>query len=580
MEETSNRDSDHGEAWKAFIRSRFDTSNAHGGGRATRVAALDRELATVEKEMAIYLALAKKHRNAGVMSCSLPAEVLTTVFLFASRLSDWQPTKLGGKIDSGWTNLVHVCSLWRQVSLNAAILWSEIPCFGLSRKIALPYLLRSKGLPLALTFNALSLSDYPSGAEEKDIAQDLSTWLCLPICRRVRRLSVQERGGRYEKRSWSSLLEQSMPHIEEISFELVYSYSSWQPVILTPKSLASSRPSKLHELRLKNIFICATSPIWLANLTTLSLIFCSTPNASALPSIARFREMLSRFTALSVLVLENMFPGIDDSGEQDQDALELPDSLATVEFVADSQSSKACLTLLLGLKIPAHAACFINVDGKNVEQSILLRVVTHLQPKDWPVRSIYLSTYSLRVKHDSEWFTPYAIVEKRGEIDESTRYFSYGAHTDQSNPARVRALTPLMNWSNADSLALTSGVISAFTSVPDCLALLSSATLVTTFSLSYNSAAFHILCALADSLDERLRTPALLPKLWGLALYRDPSYDLADNTRLHLALMELLQSRKLSQVPILKLFIVGDLITEEEEARIRELVTVERMGYK
>ncbi|KZV63397.1 hypothetical protein PENSPDRAFT_669712 [Peniophora sp. CONT] len=531
--------------------------------------------------MASYLALAKKHRNAGALGCILPAEVLTTVFLFASMLPDWKPTKLDGTIDAGWTNVAHVCSLWRKVALNAAVLWREIPCFGLAPKAALPYLLRSKGLSLTLTFIAPPLPEFPLSSQEKVVAHDMSTWLCPPISRRVRRLSVQERGYHFNKRSWSSMLEQTMPNLEEVCLDLMYPPrlpSPLEPIILSNKALASSRPAKLHDLRLKNISFCITSPIWLANLKTLSLAFSSTPNTSTLPSVAQFRELLSRFTGLNMLVLENMFPNID-GGDQGLDALELPASLTTVKFVADSQSSSLCLAFVLGVELPAHAACYISIDGKNVEQSALLRAVTHLQPKDRPVQSTYLGAHCVRIKHDSEWFSAYEIVQKREEKNEGTRYFSYGAYTDQSNPARVRALAPLMNWSNTDSLALTSKVTSAFTSVADWHTLLSSATAVTKFSLSYNSAAFHILCALADT-DEEGRHPVLLPKLWGLALYRDPSCDPADHTCLHLALTELLQSRKLCQKPIDTLYIMGDHITEEEEARLRELVTVKRMGTK
>ncbi|KAG6884154.1 hypothetical protein C0993_000878, partial [Termitomyces sp. T159_Od127] len=64
----------------------------------------------------------KRHSNALTITCQLPPEILSAIFLEVQHHEDPYP----GRID--WIERIsHVCSHWRQVALSTASLWSNIP---------------------------------------------------------------------------------------------------------------------------------------------------------------------------------------------------------------------------------------------------------------------------------------------------------------------------------------------------------------------------------------------------------------------------------------------------------------------
>lgn len=108
------------------------------------------------------------HSNESVPSCCLPPETLSQIFLTLAAFA--HPGPWGKYPDTKdycrhWTNVAHVCQLWRTVALNCALLWTTLPL--ISPAFTLGILGRTKHAPLSIDFDhSDSLDGIPDIAME------------------------------------------------------------------------------------------------------------------------------------------------------------------------------------------------------------------------------------------------------------------------------------------------------------------------------------------------------------------------------------------------------------------------------
>ncbi|TEB37151.1 hypothetical protein FA13DRAFT_1608516, partial [Coprinellus micaceus] len=90
----------------------------------------------------------KRCHNAATMTCRLPVEILSRVFLF---LSPPKPDPFIWGVEKGgsyrWIRATHVCRHWRSAAITCASLWTHLH-FEESPELVETMLERSRGAPV------------------------------------------------------------------------------------------------------------------------------------------------------------------------------------------------------------------------------------------------------------------------------------------------------------------------------------------------------------------------------------------------------------------------------------------------
>jgi len=101
------------------------------------------------RELEAEIRFLKSCRNTGATTSSLPAEILSKVFLECAACSH----------PSSWIKVSHVCRLWRDVALNCPELWSNIS-LAVHPEFTNLMLVRAKQVPLSLKFASYKIGHF------------------------------------------------------------------------------------------------------------------------------------------------------------------------------------------------------------------------------------------------------------------------------------------------------------------------------------------------------------------------------------------------------------------------------------
>jgi hypothetical protein len=101
---------------------------AHAAPKQAKMAAiqaLDERISVLERE----LLAVKRQRNALVTAVSLPSEVLAGILHHTQHPDGLENTKIPALgYDRNWTRVMLVCSVWREVAVQAPVLWTIVDC--------------------------------------------------------------------------------------------------------------------------------------------------------------------------------------------------------------------------------------------------------------------------------------------------------------------------------------------------------------------------------------------------------------------------------------------------------------------
>ncbi|VDB87067.1 unnamed protein product [Peniophora sp. CBMAI 1063] len=274
------------DAWDLVLRSRFDVA-------PIGLDLLDIELEVLQEQLFAARAL----RNAHAMACKLPTEVVTSIFLYTQAV--WKPSRQPGlngermTYGAGWMSVARVCSSWRKVALNTPCLWTNLDCLSFHPDSVMDILSRSKALPLSLTIKG-------SAATKKA----LEGWLCGPVNRRTRRLTIAE-CTRLQFSGWVELLDPAMPKLEVLDINVaVEGDGNFSHRLLPAKFLGRSCPPRLQSLSLYGILCGWDSPLLSPRLTRLLMSTPEDPNV--LPS--DLTNVLAPLVNLELLALWGIVP--------------------------------------------------------------------------------------------------------------------------------------------------------------------------------------------------------------------------------------------------------------------------------
>jgi hypothetical protein len=108
----------HREYWRPLVQARF---NDILSGSSSKIEPLN--IANLDSELDGLLQLARVERNQKLLVCTLPSEILVSIFALVRDVwpAERQHNSRTG-VDSytaGWMNVMHVCKSWRNVRLFA-----------------------------------------------------------------------------------------------------------------------------------------------------------------------------------------------------------------------------------------------------------------------------------------------------------------------------------------------------------------------------------------------------------------------------------------------------------------------------
>ncbi|KZV63391.1 hypothetical protein PENSPDRAFT_757981 [Peniophora sp. CONT] len=412
------------EAWSTFLRSRFETCararfKDFAVGRADLA---DLELAVMEGRV-IY---ARQQRNKVMGACRLPPEILSKVFTHAQE--DWSPALQGkdrifdngqdrvirARYSSGWMNLLHVCSSWRQTALGSPSLWCNISCMDVHPDSVPTLLARSRGLPLSLSINGASLS-FNDG---DDLQAQLSwLWLSKPALRRTRRL-VLDNVPDHRLHQWLRNLLHPMPLLE--TFKVNNSRRERPDITATlPADLFACNAPVLRSVSLSQTILPSDwgCVLFSHNLVDLSLGFdASSPRdvvlASAPTSQSFYRSILS-MKALRSLTLRNIFPALPQGEHPPIEAnVKLPNLKDLTLASVTSELVGRCLDFFHRLIIPAQTRVILEVvaeDDFNFDDRLPIHIVKLFAHSEATTPStMYLSQHAISTTYTSP--SPQAIL--------------------------------------------------------------------------------------------------------------------------------------------------------------------------
>ncbi|VDC04324.1 unnamed protein product [Peniophora sp. CBMAI 1063] len=380
------------EAWKTFTRTRFDphagSATPRRGGDAVKQA--DLELSVLAK----VVGYGRRQRNRAVGACSLPAEILAHIFLFAQE--GWSPsgvaidkggeTMVGNKrttvvrisrrYSPGWMILLHTCSFWRQVALDNPALWTTVHCLAIDPRSISTILSRSKYLPLYLAVDGRShlLNNAKTPISTRG-------WLSLSVFRRIASLTITSVPN-FRLLEWLKMLSSPIPLLD--SLDICGRPPQSQAVIGTTHYARASLPHdidtpKLRRLKLVDVGFPWTPALFRSTIASLTLRFDTSERrdqaiTKSTPTAEQFCQIISSLTSLEDLELHSVFPAIPPEGAQAY-TITFPSCFTRLTLRSENESLDACIDLMKHMTFPTRAEVVIKLcalpDGANLQDETL-----------------------------------------------------------------------------------------------------------------------------------------------------------------------------------------------------------------
>ncbi|KAJ3547821.1 hypothetical protein NMY22_g1502 [Coprinellus aureogranulatus] len=118
------------------------------------------------QELEHEILILKTYNNAGTITCRLPAEILSNVFIFMKASAEESPTP---QEHYSWTKATQVCRQWRSTAVDCVALWTHLDLSWPAALLRL-FLERSKNAPLSIVCMLRS----PTLCDQEFIAMALS----------------------------------------------------------------------------------------------------------------------------------------------------------------------------------------------------------------------------------------------------------------------------------------------------------------------------------------------------------------------------------------------------------------------
>ncbi|KZV59965.1 hypothetical protein PENSPDRAFT_760236 [Peniophora sp. CONT] len=402
------------EAWRNAMQTRFDayafSDSSKHGDTSGRAGLADVELEILQEQ----LAFAKQQRNRATAACSLPPEVLGSIFSLAQ--AGWSPHGTSAKneiVDQddtsatfktnysmGWMCILHVCSSWRQVALTTLELWDELHCLDVHPQYIPTLLARSRLLPLTLVVDGKDLL-----LDEVKEPLPSRSWLCLSVFRRTAGITFVNVSDHHLS-PWLKKLCHPMPQLRrlDITGQPTEEQSDESGPAL-PVDLFSREAPELTHVRLVDVGFSWTSALFARTIVLLSLTFnatCLTNRtiAESMPTLQQFSQIISSLTALEELELQAVFPVISPTGT-DAYTIEFPRCFTKLALHAEDDFIKPCFSLLKHTTFPSQAIVTIDIlTVEDFQPDVPALILQLFGPVDTAIpRELWLSRYSIGMQY-------------------------------------------------------------------------------------------------------------------------------------------------------------------------------------
>ncbi|KAF9054160.1 hypothetical protein BJ165DRAFT_1399440 [Panaeolus papilionaceus] len=311
-----------------------------------RRAQLDNHIADLE----CALQIAKAERNGLAPISKLPPEVLSQIFLI---IRDADPeNRPGDQSKYLWSNLKvsHICQDWRQVAYGCAQLWSVVNFTSVD--MALQCIKLSKQTPLRLIVPSLDFRSSKGGEGIQDLSEVIRT-------ESHRLHSIKVPCKKSSRHIWNNRLPGLLATLTYVFMPALQTFEFWpkdEPCPtrahhLSPEFLTGIAP-QLQHLKLRQMHLPWTSPLFSSGLTTLVLEAGSTSTSTSI----EFFNALKRMSALSILKIDNLPEDLTNFSSA------VTVQLPRITELEIRSSFELCTSLLGHIVIPLSANIRVIVD--------------------------------------------------------------------------------------------------------------------------------------------------------------------------------------------------------------------------
>ncbi|KZV66073.1 hypothetical protein PENSPDRAFT_756008 [Peniophora sp. CONT] len=596
------------EACTSFLQSRF---SVHERGQRYRNA--DERMSLADIELDVWeemLVLARRQRNKARGACSLPPEILTSVFLFLR--DDWEPQKTsysetassaGGaevvahtEYSLGWITVLAVCHSWRQVALSAPSLWTRISCSGVHPQYIPVMLARSRGLPLVLDAHG-----DPENSETYVPLPSVGVWLCRSVLLRTQNLYLDGLPTAYLTQLLTALCH-STPMLVDFRVDHAYEEGS-RGLPRIPENVFDQRAPKLQRVQLQDVIFPWNTVSFVNTLVELRLAYTDHSLTEGLdrsyaPTAQQFHDVISSMNALKMLSLIRVFPlAADDSYSY---TITLPPGFEELLLSASEHLITSCVDLFGRMTIPKHTRVTMNltpfVDDEDLDN--IYSIPATMRHLFGPVETtaplgLYLTQKSLYTSYADQPQRDILTSEipssrdKWSLFDDSPRicggrglYVSYpGSSINETLLAHLSSL-PLRK---VRSIICATDAANLFTSPDSWIVHFAQSRDVQNVSIPYDAALPFIEALHETALNANDTGCTLLfPALRTIAFHVDPEFEGHFTDALHVrrrnlnvALVDMLHCRRQAETPLELLLVDEKLSHWRVWDRAKELVRVD-----
>ncbi|VDB86818.1 unnamed protein product [Peniophora sp. CBMAI 1063] len=325
--------------WSSLVDMRFDEQRdlAETGAHAITLQEADVELQVMQES----LLLARRRRNSMASVLRFPEELLCRIFgylqasweparwrMYQEDVEDWEARSSAlTRYTSGWMAVTHVCSTWRQTSINDPALWCAVDCRHVHPRSLDTILARAKGRMLDIT-SSLYADPFESRNRGAEVSLNAAT------CARIEKLDLSVIGWESENEDIVAPLSSELPNL----LELKLSFLSDE---LPPGNvLTTTYPPKLMLLDVTDYPPPPDSTLLSHTLTSLKLRYSSA--ATYTLTITHLSQILSVLPNLQTCGLENVLcVGLEDEALQ---PFSVPSSLRVLTVVSSANDAMEVLT--------------------------------------------------------------------------------------------------------------------------------------------------------------------------------------------------------------------------------------------
>ncbi|KZV65381.1 hypothetical protein PENSPDRAFT_756569 [Peniophora sp. CONT] len=332
-------DEDLASAWISSVQSRLSGVEAQH-----QLQTWDLELEAIQKAVS----QARKLRNEKAWPRSLPWELWLKIF--GELQLSWQPPKVAERTGSfrfGWMTITHVCSMWREIALNAPALWADLSSLNiltLPQRSISDILARSHPAPLVL---------YASWDQDEVSSRDLDELFSPSICQRIQSLSLSGPPSALERAI--SFLSLTTHHLLQLCVRSTLG-------IYTLHTISSAaEQSQLIKLSLTD---CDIPRELLPSFQGLVRLSISVTDKQFRPAFTTLRHALSLPT-LKELELTNVVP-VNDTSQPPFPIIVLSETLRKLKFtLLHSSAANECSAFISCLHYPPQCSRGIVLDAFN-----------------------------------------------------------------------------------------------------------------------------------------------------------------------------------------------------------------------